>query len=219
MHERQETRVWFLCWKDNLEEELTTHSSTLAWRIPWKESSGLQSIGLQRVGHDWARSLLSSRSWSVHGIFNRPETEADSIMSEREILHPLAPKSPSPNPLCFLIQIMNFCLWTVQHSQTTCLTFSLHTVNNRSQPCIPLLLYQTDIPWFSKEYSFFSKSTQSLKCKLLNLNAGTMAHDFQIWHPNSHADLSKWYHISQRLDLGLLTLKWEAGLKINNLLG
>ena len=48
---------------------------------------------------------------------------------------------------------------------------------------------------------------------------GTMAHDFQIWHPNSHGDLSKWYHISQRLGLGLLTLKWEAGLKINNLLG
>ena len=50
-------------------------------------------------------------------------------------------------------------------------------------------------------------------------NASYLAHNFQIWHPNSHGDLSKWYRISQRLDLGLLTLKWEAGLKINNLLG
>ena len=36
-----------------LEKEMTTHSSTLAWRIPWMEKpGGLQSTGLQRVGHD-----------------------------------------------------------------------------------------------------------------------------------------------------------------------
>ena len=38
-----------------LEKEMATHSSTLAWKIPWMEDPGrLQSIGLQRVGHDWA---------------------------------------------------------------------------------------------------------------------------------------------------------------------
>ena len=38
-----------------LEKEMATHSSTLAWRIPWTEEPGrLQSMGLQRVGHDWA---------------------------------------------------------------------------------------------------------------------------------------------------------------------
>ena len=37
-----------------LEEEMAAHSSILAWRIPWtEESGGLQSMGLQRVGHDW----------------------------------------------------------------------------------------------------------------------------------------------------------------------
>ena len=37
-----------------LEEEMATHSSILAWKIPWtEESGGLQSKGLQRVGHDW----------------------------------------------------------------------------------------------------------------------------------------------------------------------
>ena len=38
---------------DPLEEEMATHSSTLAWRIPWSGEPGrLQSMGLQRVGHD-----------------------------------------------------------------------------------------------------------------------------------------------------------------------
>ena len=41
--------------EDPLEEEMATHSSILAWRIPWTEDPGrLQSMGLQRVGHDWA---------------------------------------------------------------------------------------------------------------------------------------------------------------------
>ena len=49
--------IWVrsLCWEDPLEEGMATHSSTPAWRIPWTEASGrLQSLGLQRVGHDWA---------------------------------------------------------------------------------------------------------------------------------------------------------------------
>ena len=38
----------------SLEEGMATHSSTLAWRVPWtEEPGGLQSMGLQRVGHDW----------------------------------------------------------------------------------------------------------------------------------------------------------------------
>ena len=50
----QETRVRFLGQEDTLEEGLATHSSILAWRIPWtEEPGGLQSMGSQRVGHDW----------------------------------------------------------------------------------------------------------------------------------------------------------------------
>ena len=42
----------------SLEKEMATHSSTLAWKIPWTEERGrLQSTGLQKVGHDWATSL------------------------------------------------------------------------------------------------------------------------------------------------------------------
>ena len=49
----QETQVLALSQKDPLEEEMATHSSILAWEIPWTEKpDGLQSMGSQRVGHD-----------------------------------------------------------------------------------------------------------------------------------------------------------------------
>ena len=48
MQETQETQVWSLNQEDSLEEAMATHSSILAWRIPWtEETGGLQSIGLQ----------------------------------------------------------------------------------------------------------------------------------------------------------------------------
>ena len=53
MQEPQEMRVRSLSWEDPLEESMGTHSSILAWEIPWtEEPGGLQSIGAQRVGHD-----------------------------------------------------------------------------------------------------------------------------------------------------------------------
>ena len=51
----RETWVSSLGREDPLEKEMATHSSILAWRIPWTEDpGGLQSMGSQRVGHDWA---------------------------------------------------------------------------------------------------------------------------------------------------------------------
>ena len=48
-----ETRVQSLGWEDPLKKEMATFSSIVAWRIPWtEEPGGLQSMGLQRVGHD-----------------------------------------------------------------------------------------------------------------------------------------------------------------------
>ena len=49
----QETQVQSLGWEDSLEKGMATHSSILAWRIPWtEEPGGLQSMGSQRVGHN-----------------------------------------------------------------------------------------------------------------------------------------------------------------------
>ena len=51
----QETQVQSLDREDPLEKGMATHCSILAWRIPWtEEPCGLQSLGLQRVGHDLA---------------------------------------------------------------------------------------------------------------------------------------------------------------------
>ena len=54
-----ETQVQSLGWEGPLEKEMATHSSTLAWKIPWAEEPGrLQSMGLQRIRHDCATSLI-----------------------------------------------------------------------------------------------------------------------------------------------------------------
>ena len=64
----QETQVRSLGREDPLEKEMATHSSTLAWRIPWREEpGGLQSMGSQRVGHDLATSLSLSSLYTLKG--------------------------------------------------------------------------------------------------------------------------------------------------------
>ena len=51
----QENHFWSLGLIDTLEKGMATHSSILAWRIPWsEETGGLQSMGLQRIWHDWS---------------------------------------------------------------------------------------------------------------------------------------------------------------------
>ena len=53
MQETEEMQVGSLGGEDALEKEMATHSSILAWKIPWMEEPGkLQSMGSQRVGHD-----------------------------------------------------------------------------------------------------------------------------------------------------------------------
>ena len=53
MQQTQMTQVQSLGWERPLEEEMATQSNILAWKIPWTEEPGmLQSMGLQRVGHD-----------------------------------------------------------------------------------------------------------------------------------------------------------------------
>ena len=55
----QNTRVQSLGQEDPLEKGMATHSSVLAWTIPWTEEPGrLQSMGSQRVGHDWVANTL-----------------------------------------------------------------------------------------------------------------------------------------------------------------
>ena len=71
-----ETQVRSLGREDPLEKEMAIHSSTIAWKIPWTEEPGrLQSVGLQRVGHDWATSLSLSEGkimGIIRGLSGRP---------------------------------------------------------------------------------------------------------------------------------------------------
>ena len=61
----QETWVRFLDWEDPLEKEMATHSSMLAWRIPWTEEPGrLQSMESQRVGQNLVTKQHTPR-WLV----------------------------------------------------------------------------------------------------------------------------------------------------------
>ena len=56
----QKTRVWSLGQEDPLEKGMATHSSILAWRIPWtEEPGGVQSMSMPRVGHNWATNTFN----------------------------------------------------------------------------------------------------------------------------------------------------------------
>ena len=60
----QETCVWSLGREEPLEKRMATHSSILAWRIPWTgEPSGLQSIRSQRVRQDWVSNIFTFFPW------------------------------------------------------------------------------------------------------------------------------------------------------------
>ena len=63
----QETQVRPLGREDPREKEMATHSSTLAWEIPWTQEPGrLQSMGLQRVRHNWLNNI---KDWVYISVF------------------------------------------------------------------------------------------------------------------------------------------------------
>ena len=83
----QETHVQCLGQEDLLDKKMATHSSILAWKIPWREQPGrLQSTGSRRVGHDWATSLytythLQNFKVSKTKSYTIPKDECVSIFS------------------------------------------------------------------------------------------------------------------------------------------
>ena len=97
---------------DLLEKEMANHSSILAWKIPWMEELGrLQSVGLQRVGHNWANSLVHIRFFQ----FSR------SVVSNSLWPHGLQharPPCPSPTPRVYstLCPLSQWCHQTILSS-------------------------------------------------------------------------------------------------------
>ena len=90
MLETSEMQVRSLGWEDPLEEGMATHSSILAWRIPWtEEPGGLQSTGSHRVGHDWAtithiQHLIKIRTGFYLRYWHRRTDLKDDEITEQE---------------------------------------------------------------------------------------------------------------------------------------
>ena len=101
--EMQETLVWSMGQEDPLEKEMATHSSIIAWRIPWtEEPGGLQSMGSQRVRNNWKTNTFTfSAGWSVGNrepcwVFNGVWTYSLRSMSPHDSAVPLVPDTLPP---------------------------------------------------------------------------------------------------------------------------
>ena len=105
----QETRVWSMGWEDLLEKEMATHSSILAWKIPWmEEPSWLLSMGLQRVGHDWVTSL--------HLLLGRKAmTNLDNTLKSRDIA--LLTKVHLVKAMVFPVVMYGCESWTIKKAE------------------------------------------------------------------------------------------------------
>ena len=78
---KQETQVESLGWEDALEKGMATHSSILAWRIPWTEEPGrLQSMGLQRVGHTSSFYVTSNgKSYKIIVQYQNQDVDVETV--------------------------------------------------------------------------------------------------------------------------------------------
>ena len=81
--------IWSLGWEDPLVEGMTTHSNLLAWRIPWTEEPGeLQSIGSQRVGHNWRDLALHLWGHTESDTTEVTQQQHARMLHCRHILYP-----------------------------------------------------------------------------------------------------------------------------------
>ena len=76
----QESQVLTVDQEDPLENEMETNSWILAWRIPWSEEPGRpQSIGSQRVGHDWATNTSLNNTYVIKNRHKLPKDHKERI--------------------------------------------------------------------------------------------------------------------------------------------
>ena len=130
----RETRVRFLGREDILEKEMAIHSSTLAWKIPWtEEPDRLQSMGSQRVGHDWATSLHFIGFTVVHSTWEHKL----SLVKDQFVLSPTLPSTED----WYLCKIqwkwstgkMPFKQWHINYMPQFFLLLDLITLSNCSK--------------------------------------------------------------------------------------
>ena len=97
----RETSVQSLGWEYSLKEGMALYSSFFAWRIPWtEEPGGLQSMGSQRVGHDWAtkhptmQTKVNDDAFSLY-FFSKRKKKSDSLTPSRGHHHFIESSLPS----------------------------------------------------------------------------------------------------------------------------
>ena len=119
----RETWVRSLGQEDPLEKEMAIHSSTIAWKIPWTEELGrLQSMGSQRVGHDWATSILTTMLWTASSVhIARGQFAMVSGACTWKLLRPEPPDGSAltqhPTELCHLSDLTPFSVFlSVSHT-------------------------------------------------------------------------------------------------------
>ena len=87
MQETQDKLVQSLGHKDPLEEEMATHSSIFAWSIPWtEEPGGLQSIGLQRVRHDWSNWTCTYTPMYLYSLIRKKMSQPTLDLNNKLLL-------------------------------------------------------------------------------------------------------------------------------------
>ena len=103
----QETWVRSLGWEDLLENGMATHSSILAWRIPWTEEPGrLQSMGSQRVEWDWATNTFTF--WNKRAFCQLVAFRCELQCGSSLVLQPAYPEGfRIPSPLNYMGQSPN----------------------------------------------------------------------------------------------------------------
>ena len=88
MRKMQETQVQSLDWEDPLEKEMATHSSILAWEIPWTEDNGrLHSMGSQHIGHNWATEHIWIQIKLLHVLGLKPSQKKQSFKGDTLCQH------------------------------------------------------------------------------------------------------------------------------------
>ena len=138
MQETQEMRVQSLGREDPLEKEIANHSSILAWRIPWtEESGGLQSMGSQRVGHNWNNLAHVNMGRKPNFWWRAPDLAPTCPTENEEAIWMNSRKPPNNSSFnhhltatAWQTTVRNFLLSPEQWGITKWLLFSSYSVGN-----------------------------------------------------------------------------------------
>ena len=195
-----ETQVWSLGWDNPLEKEMETYSNILAWKIPRMEKPGrLQSMGSQRVGHDWMTSLSFLCSWPVLGHSSEAVPRIGSLHNYRVGVHRKQGLGSGVNPA----KPKNSHSTTVENSlESTILATDLFPVNKSSskfslQGCCRLLWLHLSTRWSSSRTFCCCSITKVMPNSLLPRglqHSRLPCPSLSLWACSNSCPLNQWCH-------------------------